>query len=127
MNQKEKFIDFLTDSTKTGGIAWESRRVYMGMSPLVSQYITNPDMVSQLFCSDVKGNNIYFVVQKYMKYVPEMDQYYEQFTCFLLVLDGDTLVYSVYESEVSEDMLNNLLEEIRGKQESDFYENFMKK
>jgi len=43
-----------------------------------------------------------------------------------LVLNTNGLVYSVYESEVSEDMLDTLAEEIRGKHESAFFENFMK-
>ena len=121
MNHKENFVEFLRNSTFNGDIVWA---ITKAQSP-ISQYITNPDFISQIFHANVKENDIYFVIHKYIKYVPELDQYYEQFEKFLLVLDGNYLVYSVFESEVSEDMLNILAEEIRGKQESAFFDSFM--
>ena len=123
MNQKEKFVEFLIDSTLKGEIAWKS----IGMQSSISQYITNPDMISQIFYSPVKENDIFLVIQKYLSFFPDSDLPIEQFVKFLLVLNANSLVYSVYESEVSEDMLNTLAEEIRGKHESAFFENFMKK
>jgi hypothetical protein len=121
MNQKENFIKYLTDSTINDGLIWENIKTAFP----VFQCITNPDMVSHIYRSNTQGNDIYFIIQKNKRYFSDLEQYYEQFSKFLLVFDNNDLVYSIYENEVSENMLNVLLGEIREKQENIFYENFM--
>jgi hypothetical protein len=123
MNQKENFINFLMNSTHEHEIVWQNTNVPASLYP----YVINSDMVSQVFCSNIKANDIYFIIQKYISYSHDFDQHYEQFSKFLLVLNNNKLVYSVYEDEISENMLDALLEEIREKMENDFYEKFMKK
>jgi hypothetical protein len=124
MNQKENFIAYLTDSTKNDKMIWEYKNT--SMPPSVTRVIINPDMVSDVYYSDKQENDIYLIVQKYMRFFPDFEQYYEQFQKFLLVLNGDQLVYRIHEGEVSENMFDILLEEIRGKLETTFYDNFMK-
>jgi O-acetylhomoserine/O-acetylserine sulfhydrylase-like pyridoxal-dependent enzyme len=120
MNQKEEFVKTLIAFTREERLKW-----IITNASKVSRYIINSDQVSQIFFSKLKGNEIYFLVQKYLKYDHEIDIHIEHFTNFVNILSGDNLVYSIYEYEVSENMLDELLDEIRSSLESNFFNKFM--
>jgi hypothetical protein len=122
MNQKENFVNVLRDFTRDGKQKWQIDSA----SAALTRLILNADMVSQVFSSGINGHTVYFVVQKQLKYFPEFDQHYEQYHNFLLVFNNYNLVYSIYEHEVPEDILNTLLRDLRETLENDFYVSFMK-
>jgi hypothetical protein len=124
MNQKEQFVDTLSSLTIQNKIKWQTETGFVSSSVL--PLIINPKRVSRVFYSKFNTNEIYFVVQKCLGYDPEADQNYERLANFILVLNNRDLVYSIYENEVSEYMLDHLLEEINGKIETNFYNNFIK-
>ncbi|MDR0472625.1 MAG: hypothetical protein LBH43_02985 [Treponema sp.] len=121
MNQKEDFLQTLLTLTREKKITWKMS----GLTRNISKYIINSDQVSQVFYSEFNDNEIYFIVQKYIKYDYEFDLHIEDFTYFINIIFDYNLVYSICEDEVSENMLNDLLMEIRSNFENSFYNSFM--
>jgi hypothetical protein len=122
MNQKEIFVNTLLKLTRENKINWNISNT----NKLIEKHNLNSDQISQVYYSYFNSNNIYFIIQKKTNYSLEFDINYEGFTRFINIVNGNEVVYSIYEYEVSENMLNELLEEIQRKFENDFFNNFMK-
>jgi hypothetical protein len=122
MNQKEIFINTLTRMTREKKLKW----TVCAVTSKISRYIANADQISQIFTSEFNGSEIFFIVQKYITYSHDFDLHIEQFTKFVNVIYGTNLVYSVFENEVSENMLDELLSEISSTVENEFYNSFLK-
>jgi hypothetical protein len=116
MNNKENLINTFISLTREKKINWK----FGVLSSKITKYIANSDQISHIYCSDWKNNEIYFIVQKYIKYSHDIDIYFEQFTKFIHIFSKSELVYSIFEEEVSESMMDDLFSEVREAYENDF-------